>query len=177
MVIEPKSTVKIHSYKHDRTIHRVWTNVLVLKGNMDELVVANNKTRVVESNGRYWKTKEPAICFFYSEKWYNVIAMIKDDGIHYYCNISSPYVYDDEAIKYIDYDLDLRVDPNYNMLVLDKEEYRHHAKMMNYSSELKEILEYSLNELMELVKKHDGPFSHEVIMKYYDMYKKTKGNI
>ena len=110
-------TAKIHSYKHDKTIHRVWNNIVVLDKSEHEVVIGNYKTRVVESNGRYWNTKEPAICFFYDNEWFNVIAMLKEDGIHYYCNISSPYVFDDEAIK-----------------------YKHHANIMNYPPELKEVV-------------------------------------
>lgn len=35
--------------------------------------------------------------------------MIRDNGVSYYCNLASPYVMDEEALKYIDYDLDVKV--------------------------------------------------------------------
>ena len=35
--------------------------------------------------------------------------MIRDNGISYYCNLASPFVLDKEALKYIDYDLDVKV--------------------------------------------------------------------
>ena len=65
--------------------------------------------------------------------------MLKEDGIHYYCNISSPYVYDDEAIKYIDYDLDLRVDSKFNYRILDKDEYKYYAKMKTLKKLLRKM--------------------------------------
>ena len=164
--------VKIHSYKHNKKIHRVWNNITVLDNNPHELVVANFKTKVVESNGRYWNTKEPAICFFYDDKWYNVIAMLKEDGIYYYCNVSSPYIFDGEAIKYIDYDLDLRVDANYQYKILDREEYKYHAKIMNYDEKLKVVIEHSLEDIIKLATNKEGAFNHDVVMKYFDMYKK-----
>lgn len=176
-MISNNMIVKIHSYKHNKSIHRVWNNILVLANNEHELVVGNYKTRVVESTGRYWSTKEPAICFFYDNEWFNIIAMLKEDGIYYYCNISSPYVFDDEAIKYIDYDLDLRVDANYNYRILDRDEYRHHAKIMNYSPKLKEVVEASLAKVIEMVKAKSGPFDHEVVMKYYEKYKSLNKRI
>ena len=77
-MLKRNSVVKIHSYKHDKSIHRVWNNVTVLDFNEEMLVVGNYKARVVESNGRYWNTKEPAICFFYTNEWFNVIAMMKE---------------------------------------------------------------------------------------------------
>ena len=35
--------------------------------------------------------------------------MIRDNGISYYCNMASPYYLDKEALKYIDYDLDVKI--------------------------------------------------------------------
>ena len=177
MSIEENSLIKIHSYKHDKSIHRVWNNVTVLQDNGHEVVLGNYKTRVVESNGRYWNTKEPAICFFYDDRWYNVIAMLKNDGIYYYCNISSPCVYDGEAIKYIDYDLDLRIDADYNYKILDMEEYNYHANLMNYSEKLKFVIEENLKELIKRVEKREGPFSHEMVKAYYELYKELNDNI
>lgn len=66
--------------------------------------------------------------------------MIRKTGVYYYCNIASPTLYDGEALKYIDYDLDLKVFPDNNYRVLDEEEYKQHAKQMNYSKELDRIL-------------------------------------
>jgi len=176
-MLKKHAVSKIHSYKHDKKIHRVWNNVTILDFNDKELVVGNYKTRVVESNGRYWNTKEPAICFFYTNEWFNVIAMLKDDGINYYCNISSPYVYDDEAIKYIDYDLDVRVDSKFNYRILDREEYKYHANLMNYPDNLKVIIEYSLDSIIEMIKAKEGPFNISVVMKYFEEYKKVNGKL
>lgn len=176
-MLKKYSTSKIHSYKHDKKIHRVWNNVTVLDFDDEKVVVGNYKTRVVESNGRYWNTKEPAICFFYNNEWFNVIAMLKEDGINYYCNISSPYVFDDEAIKYIDYDLDLRVDNKFNWRILDREEYKYHSKLMEYPPKLKKVVENSLNNVIEMVKERKGPFNTEVVMKYFEEYKKINHKI
>lgn len=103
---EEGSQIRIKSYKHNGSLHRVWEDSLVLKGTETVTIVANDQTQVWESDGRYWKTQEPAICYFHAQYWFNVIGMLRNDGIHYYCNISSPYIYEENALKYIDYDLD-----------------------------------------------------------------------
>ena len=169
--------IKIHSYKHDKSIHRVWNNATVLKAGQKEIVLGNYKTRVIESNGRFWNTKEPAICFFYEEEWFNIISMLKENGIYYYCNISSPAIYDGEAIKYIDYDLDLRVDSDYHFKILDKDEYQYNAKLMEYPEKLKVVLEASLEKVIQLVKGKVGPFNHEVINKYFEQYRQLNTKI
>ncbi len=170
-------TLQIHSYKHNKELHRIWDNVKLLESEGNKMVVGNYKTRVIESNGRFWKTKEPAICFFYDDCWFNIIAMLKEDGVYYYCNISSPFAYDEEAIKYIDYDLDVRIDPTFKYKILDKEEYKKHSKTMAYSKDLKFVIERSLEELINLIYDRKGPFNHELIKEYYEQYKKTDKNI
>jgi protein associated with RNAse G/E len=90
------------------------------------IVCGNNKTRVTEIDGREWSTKEPALVFFYKDKWFNIIAQFKERGIFYYCNIQTPYIIEESTIKYIDYDIDLRVFPDSTFRVLDKSEYEYH---------------------------------------------------
>ncbi|WP_423363000.1 DUF402 domain-containing protein [Mycoplasma sp. P36-A1] len=162
--------IEIHSYKHDEKIHRVWKYGTVVDINKDYLVVVNNKTRVIESSGRVWYTKEPAVCFFFKDHWYNIISMLRTNGIHYYCNIASPFVWDGEAIKYIDYDLDLKVFPNNSMRVLDEKEYAQHAKQMNYSKKLDFILNTELDYLKDDILKKDSVFSREKVYQYYEEF-------
>jgi protein associated with RNAse G/E len=136
----------------------------------------NEKTKVIESDGRVWYTKEPAVLFFYDKEWYNVIGQLKEDGIYYYCNIASPYVIEDKVIKYFDYDLDLRVFPEGSFKILDRGEYKYHKKLMNYSNDIDKIVKNDLSNLIEIVRKKDGPFNHELIKKYNIMYNSLKKN-
>ena len=164
----------IHSYKHDKSIHRAWDEAILLDICDDFLVFGNNKTEVIESDGRVWYTKEPAILFFYEHSWYNIIGQMKNDGIYYYCNIASPYVIEDKTIKYIDYDLDLRVFPDGAFKILDRGEYNYHKKKMHYPNELDKILKDDLSSLIEIVRKKDGPFNHDLIEHYHDVYNNLK---
>ena len=94
----------IHSYKHDGNIHRSWDEAILLDVTDNYLVFGNDKTKVIESDGRSWRTKEPAVMFFFKHDWYNIIGQLKHDGIYYYCNLASPFVIEDKTIKYIDYE-------------------------------------------------------------------------
>ena len=77
---------------------------MVLKTTENAIIGVNDHTLVTESDGRRWVTREPAIVYFHKKYWFNIIAMIRDNGISYYCNMASPYYLDEEALKYIDYD-------------------------------------------------------------------------
>ena len=67
----------IHSYKHNGEIHRSWDEAVLIEINSEYLVFGNNKTKVTEKDGKNWKTKEPAIMYFYKNKWFNIISQLK----------------------------------------------------------------------------------------------------
>lgn len=162
--------VYIQSFKHDGSLHRTWAKATVLEHREDCLVVVTYKAMVSESNGRVWQTREPAICFFYPDKWYNIISMIRKRGVTYYCNVASPYLYDGEAIKNIDYDLDLKVYPNGSYDILDEDEFARHGMEMNYSLDIQKCAWDSLRELVDLARDGSKPFDEETIAHYYHMY-------
>lgn len=164
----------IHCYKHNGKIHRTWDEATVLEVNENYLICANNKTKVTENDGRSHKTNEPAVMFFYKKSWFNVIGQLKKHGLFYYCNIASPYIIDNGIIKYIDYDLDLRVFPDGGFRVLDRNEYNYHKKIMKYSDDLDLILKSELTKLIDLKRAELGPFEPGIVTKYYEIYKKVK---
>lgn len=162
--------ILIHSYKHNEKVHRSWSKGLVLEETDECFIVINNHTLVTESDGRRWYTREPAIWYFPKNKWYNVICMIRKNGVYFYCNIASPALYDGEAIKYIDYDLDLKVFPDYKYKVLDEEEYELHRKQMGYSQVLDRILKRQLKDLIDMSYNMSGPFRPDFAQKWYSIY-------
>ncbi len=164
----------IHSYKHNSKIHRAWDEAVLLEIHDDYLIFGNEKTKVTESDGRTWRTKEPAVLYFFKNKWYNIIGQYKKDGIYYYCNIASPYKIDHDAVKYIDYDLDLRVFPDGSFKVLDYGEYNYHKDLMGYSKKLDMILKEELSDLIEHARKKDMAFTPGTVEHYYNIYKDYK---
>ncbi|MFS0752475.1 DUF402 domain-containing protein [Oceanobacillus sp. 1P07AA] len=164
------SKVSIQSYKHNGQLHRTWENSVILKGTESVVIGANDRTKVVESDGRSWITREPAICYFHSKYWFNIIGMLRNDGIYYYCNISSPFVYDGEALKYIDYDLDVKVFPDMTFQLLDEDEYEEHRNLMNYPQVIDRILHQQLEILIRWIRQGKGPFSPDFVDNWYEMY-------
>ena len=69
--------LKIQCYKHNGQIYRNWDEAIVLEINPSYIVCANNKARVTEIDGRKWHTKEPAVIFFYKDRWFNIISQFK----------------------------------------------------------------------------------------------------
>ena len=164
----------IHSYKHNGNIHRAWDEAVFIEETDEYLVFGNNCTVVTEADGRTWNTKEPAIMCFYKNRWFNIISQFKNDGIYYYCNMASQFIIEDNAIKYIDYDLDLRVFNDNSYKILDKSEYKYHKTKMEYPEEIDVILKRELNDLIKMAEKKEGPFNRENIKKKLDIYNSLK---
>ncbi|MEG1495545.1 MAG: DUF402 domain-containing protein [Bacilli bacterium] len=167
----------IHCYKHDGNIHRFWDEARLLEINDDYLVFGNDHTKVIEADGRTWKTKEPAIMYFFKNNWFNVIGQYKKNGIYYYCNIASPYILEGKTIKYIDYDLDLRVFPDGSFKILDRGEYNYHKVKMSYSEDIDKVIKSELTVLIELAKAKEGPFRPGRVESYYNVYKDLKEKV
>ena len=166
--------LQIQCYKHNKKIHRAWLEAVVLDIKKDYIVCGNNKTTVIESEGTTWKTKEPAIMYFFKNKWYNIIAQMKKDGIYFYCNIATPYIIEENTIKYIDYDLDLRIFPKGDYKILDKLEYEYHKNKMNYSNDLDIVINNAMKELIKTYIDGEFMFKKENNSKYLDLYLKLK---
>ena len=162
--------VYIQSFKHGGSLHRTWCKAFVLEANEEHIVAVTDKAWVIESDGRKWLTREPAICFFYLHEWFNVISMIRHSGIYYYCTVASPTLFDGEAIKNIDYDLDIKLYPDGGYQVLDEKEYDLHKEEMGYSPEIDNIVRKQIDILVERMEKQQEPFSFECVDKYYGIY-------
>jgi len=174
MTVKVGDDLVVQSYKHNTKLHRIWANATVIDVSNEHIILSNKRTKVIEANGRFWYTKEPSVTWFFKEHWFNVIGIIRPTGIFYYCNIASPYVIDEEALKYIDYDLDLKVAPDYSYTVLDRKEYNKHKVKMDYPKDLKLILERELELLKKLVETREGPFNESVVLRLYEEYKQIK---
>ena len=162
---------EIHAYKHAGNIHRSWDEAVLLEQHDDYLIFGNERTKVTESDGRTWRTKEPAVLYFFYNCWYNIIGQYKKDGVYYYCNIASPFIVEEGAIKYIDYDLDLRVFPDGSFKVLDRGEYKYHKSIMRYSEQIDCILKSELTNLINAVREKGLAFEPGTVEHYYEKYK------
>ena len=164
--------LEIHCYKHNGTLDRISGEAIILDITEDYIVCGNDKVELIENDGRSHRTKEPAILFFYKKRWFNIIGQLKKFGLYFYCNIATPYLIDDGIIKYIDYDLDLKVFPDGAFKILDRNEYRYHKKIMHYPEEIDLIIKRELSSLIEMKKRNEKPFQKEIIEEYYQKYQK-----
>lgn len=170
MYPEKGTYVYIQSFKHDGSLHRTWCRGFVLEADEKHIVAVTDRAWVIEADGRKWLTREPAVCFFYNDKWFNVISMIRHTGVFYYCNLASPSIYDGESVRNIDYDLDVKLYPDGGYQILDEGEYADHARQMHYPTKIMRIVEKQMDLLIEMMKERKDPFNQKCIEHYYNLY-------
>ena len=167
--------ITIQSYKHDGSLHRTWRDTMVLKVTDDSFIGCNDHTLVIESDGRRWVTREPALVYFHKNYWFNIVTMIRKRGTSYYCNLASPYVIDEEGLKYIDYDLDVKIFPDGERRLLDVDEYEDHSQKWDYPDDIDHILKENVKTLVGWMDGNKGPFSKEYVEIWHERYRQLSG--
>lgn len=163
--------VKVQAYKHDGKLHRQWSPAYLVEETDEYWSLASKASLVTESDGRKWMTKEKAVFTLFKKKWMNVIAMFKEGrGICYYVNIASPTILDDGFLKYIDYDLDVKLYPDGVERTLDENEYARHIQTYGYPEDLSKVVESSMAKVKKMIDAREFPFIDKEIQRLYDKF-------
>lgn len=155
--------VVVQAYKHDGLLHRQWSPAYLVAETDEYWALASRASLVTENDGRRWMTKEHAIFVLFKDKWLNVICMMKENGLVYYANIASPTVLDNGMLKYIDYDLDVKLFPDQTMKDLDELEFERHILTYGYSKDLADAIKKSFAETKAMMEAKTFPFCDEKI--------------
>lgn len=172
MKLQINSIINVQSYKQDGTLYKQYNGLKVIEITNSWLVLFAYKTKVAEEQGSKWVMREPMLWFFdRKNNFYNTTTLLRNTGIYYYTNLASPYIFEDDTIKYIDYDLDIKWYPNEEIRVIDKNEFKRHIKQMNYSKELINKINSTTNKVLNLIYKKEGIFSKSLMHSYIDSLK------
>ncbi len=164
--------ITVMAYKHDGTVHRLWSPAYLVGETYDYWALASRASLVKESDGREWITKEHAIFYLFKHEWMNVISMFKEKGICFYANIASPAIMDQGIIKYIDYDLDLKLLPDGKEKVLDVDEYAENAKSYGYDDRLMMAIRKSFRKTEKLLEARKFPFDEREVTRLFSKFEK-----
>ncbi|MGZ9587168.1 DUF402 domain-containing protein [Paenibacillus marinisediminis] len=177
--MERYDQVLVKSFKHDGHLHRMWMeNWLVPESEHHPLhrieemhVLINSRTPILESDGKRWMSKVPAVTFFIPHQWFNVVALIEEGGIRYYCNIASPPHESEGVFTYIDYDLDVIRHANGQVAVVDREEYDHNRLVYHYPDIVERKVAAGLESVLSRIRHGHTPFHDEAVSWYYENWK------
>jgi len=166
-----KRWVKVQAFKHDGFLHRQWSPAYLAEETEDYWALVSKASLVTESDGRKWMTKERAVFLLFKKRWMNVIAMFKENrGICYYVNIASPTLLDGGMLKYIDYDIDVKLYPDGVERTLDENEYERHVQTYGYPADLSQAIERSTQEVKDMIAHGEFPFKQSEIERIYNIF-------
>jgi protein associated with RNAse G/E len=173
----PRYTIK--SFKHDGSLHRVWienwqvpeSRLLTQHAAHSAWVMLNDHTTIIEADGKEWISRVPAVSFFMPQRWFNVVALMEEKGIRYYCNLASPPYRYGNVLTYIDYDLDVVVLPDGSSHELDRDEFVRHKAEYRYGEAVEAQVETGLRLLQDTIAKKSFPFGDAEVYHYYEQWK------
>ncbi|WP_054026463.1 DUF402 domain-containing protein [Bacillus sp. FJAT-28004] len=183
--MEPYRHCVIKSFKHNGHIHRIWQQNWLVP---DELladrhkeesikVLINRQTPIQESDGKIWISRVPAVSFFIPGQWFNVVALLEDGGVRYYCNIASPLFLQGDVLTYIDYDLDVIRTVDGGRSVVDQDEYEMHKTAYHYPKMVEDKVQVGLEALLLRMDQGQSPFQDQLVMKYYEDWLKRSEEV
>ena len=137
--------IAVHAYKFDGSLYRTFEFPRVIYENEKYIILDLQNCRIISQakNQKFYHSysKKDSLWVLFKEEWYNLFININDKNkIIYYFNVATPFLFEEDAIKYIDLDLDVRViDVNTQIemiRVLDEREFETHANKMLYPKKL-----------------------------------------
>lgn len=170
--------IAVHAYKFNGCLYRTFEFPKIIYKNNEFIILDLSNCRVISQgkNKKFYRThfEIDSLWVFFYEQWYNLFLNItKNNKFVYYFNVATPYLFEEDAIKYIDLDLDVRVE-NVNtrmekIKVLDTLEFQKHAQLMFYP---KKLINKSIdikNQLINDLKNHK--FQNQFNFAFFNMIK------
>lgn len=175
----------VHAYKFDGVLYRTFEFPRVVYENADYIILDLQNCRIISQakNKKFYHShsKKDSLWVIFKDKWYNLFVTINDKKhLIYYFNVATPYIFEEDAIKYIDLDLDIRVvDANTQIemiRVLDEKEFEEHAKSMLYPKKLvNKALEVKEDIIINLQNKtFQNIFNENLFKKLHSILNRTK---
>lgn len=154
------SSLSIVAYKYDGAIHRRWEPSRVIDPDGPVLWL-DPGTQVIEANGKRWEDAHPVVFHFWPDAWFNVAALLRPNGVGFYCNLGLPPRMDAERISFVDLDVDLVLRADLSWEIVDWDEFEDHRQEMHYPPKVKTGVQKGLERLLEMVERRQGPFRPE----------------
>jgi len=98
--------------------------------------------------------------YYWLDRWFNVFRFHEPDGDlrNYYCNVNLPPTFENAELNYVDLDLDILVDTEWNIKVLDLAEFYRNADRFLYGDHISSKALKQIENLRQLIELRQFPF-------------------
>lgn len=157
-----KKTITVNARKFDGKIHKTWNCELIERD--DELLIFKGvfQEQIKHPDLGIIRPGTVSYEYYWLDRWYNVFRFHDPERTlrNFYCNVNSPPTFESNVLDYVDLDLDVLISVDFNIRILDVEEFEINAKKYGYSEELKRNAQSGLSELINLARSRRFPFDN-----------------
>ena len=163
-----EDNISVRACKFDGSIHRKWNTKLINQDSSLIVLYGVFDFEIEHSALGFIKKDTRSIEYYWKESWYSVFVFFEPNGKfrNYYCNINIPPEFDGDTLTFIDLDLDVMVSEDFNVTILDTDEFEANAKKYNYPDEIKLKAKQTLTELLSLIETREFPFDIQTQKNY-----------
>jgi protein associated with RNAse G/E len=152
--------IYVCSTKYDGSPHWEFDAFYVLEEG-PLLVAQNFAGQQLKNPGGLWTTPNHVRNHYWLDgRWYNVMRFEDPKTAEYswYCNVTTPAMFDGETVRYADLDLDVHCWPSGEIKILDEDEFLENSRSMAYPPEVIERSRAAVDELITLFRSGQFPF-------------------
>lgn len=151
----------INSRKFNGEIHRAWQAELIEKRDTLFIFVGRFEEEVRHPKLGVIRRGTISYEYYWLDRWFNVFRFHEPEGDlrNFYCNINFPPSFENNVLNYIDLEIDVLVSKNFDVEILDRDEFEENSKIFNYSMDLKTKTFETLDELLKIIENRAFPFS------------------
>lgn len=158
---------EMRAYKFDGKLH--YEQTLSLKEtHEDHVVLKGAKGRVLKHHTRNseYRFEENTLEYFFIDRWYTAALVFDDDNnvTRVYCNIARPCTIKEDAVEFVDLDIDVAVRDG-EMIILDEDEFEEHRHLYGYGKEIEGKVFEAIEQVKEDIIHGNYPFDRDILNK------------
>lgn len=157
--------ITVRACKFDGSEHRTWPAKLLRQAGTLLVLDAKFDQEIQHDLLGTIALGTTSIEYYWLDRWYNIFRFAQPSGElrSYYCNVNVPPTFDGQVLNYIDLDIDILVEPDFEYRIVDLEDFELNAKRYSYSIETRTSAKRALKEVVNLIETRSFPFTDETL--------------
>lgn len=160
-MIAPNRQIIINSRNFNNEIKRSWKADFIEQSDSLLTLVGVFENEVRHSKLGVIRPGTISYEYYWLDRWYNVFRFHEPDGEfrNYYCNLNLPPKLKNDVLDYVDLEIDVLVSKNFEIEILDRDEFEANSKLFGYPHDLIKKTFETLDELLKLIEIRAFPFT------------------
>jgi len=160
-MVKSNPQVIINSRKFDGKIQRSWKADFIEKHDSLLFLVGEFEEEIRHSKLGVIRRGTVSYEYYWLDRWYNIFKFHEPSGElrNFYCNLNLPPQFENNILDYVDLEIDVLVSKNFEVEILDREEFDENSKLFGYSDRLIAKTFETLNELLKIIESRAFPFN------------------